>query len=81
MTSWTSLDYSNSRNNANSRKATYDNDPSRFGSIKEVLDSTFFADTNPLLSMLTRAYRWTATARSAPAKTHRLFTSCHGATA
>lgn len=53
MTSWTSLDYSNSRNNANSRKATYDNDPSRFGSIKEVLDSTFFADTNPLLSMLT----------------------------
>ena len=52
MTSWTSADYSNGRNSAHSRSATYDADPSAYGDIRAVLDSTFAANANPLLSML-----------------------------
>ena len=52
MTSWTSADYSNGRNLAHSRSATYDADPSAYGDIRAVLDSTFAANANPLLSML-----------------------------
>lgn len=53
MTSWTSADYSNGHNSAHSRSATYDADPSAYGDIRAVLDSTFAANANPLLSMLT----------------------------
>ena len=63
LSTWTTLNFSDGHNTADSRSATYSADPSSFGDIRTVLDSTFVADTNPLLTMLTNRSQTTTFSR------------------
>lgn len=84
MTSWTSADYGNGRNSAHSRSATYDADPSAYGDIRAVLDSTFAANANPLLSMLANRSQAMSYSRYRSFSANQQlwgFISCRGATA